>query len=59
MFRGQEEGAGEKELERGSCCDSEKRLSCEQLKPPVPLTGRRFRKWHAKSSGLEWGRVGV
>lgn len=60
MFRGQEEeGAGEKELGRGSCCDSEKRLSCEQPRRPVPLTGWRFRKWHAKSLGLEWGRAGV
>lgn len=45
--------AGEKEPVRGSCCDSEKRWSCEQPRRPVPLTGRRFRKWHAKSLGLE------
>lgn len=47
--------AGEKEPVRGSCCDSEKRLSCEQPRRPVPFTGRRFRKWHAKSSGLAGG----
>lgn len=46
---------GEKNSVRGSCCDSEKRQSCEQPRHPVPLTDRRFRKWHAKSPGLELG----
>ena len=36
--------ADEKDPVRGSCRDSEKRLSCEQPKRPVPLTGRRLRK---------------
>lgn len=44
--------AGEKDPVRGSCRDSEKRLRTAQPRRPVPLTDRRFRKWHAKSPGL-------